>query len=83
MRFGKLAALAFVAAVGMVLLTDLTDGWSWLGGLVIPVSLVIWIDFRRGRHFRVIARDVATLIGLLLLGLMVALPLVILVAWMV
>jgi hypothetical protein len=38
----RLAALAFVTAIAMVSLTDITDGWSWLVGSLVAASLVVF-----------------------------------------
>jgi hypothetical protein len=73
----RLAALAFVTAIAMVSLTDITDGWSWLvGSLRLPCRVL-----RRGSELRRAGRDVGIFAGLLFFGLMLATVLVVFVAW--
>jgi hypothetical protein len=81
MNIGVLAALALVTSVAMVASTEITDGWSWLVAPALTTSAVVALDVRKGVGRRRLLLDTAAFVGLVYVGLPIALALVVFAAY--
>lgn len=76
-----LVVIGVVTAFATVLLTEVTDGLSWIFGPLIAIGLVVISDLREALDFKVIMVDAVTLGVILMIGLPIAFVAIIFLAW--
>jgi hypothetical protein len=82
MRIVHLAALALVAAVVVLALTDITRDLSWIVGPIVASIVIAVYDRSAGNSWRRAARDIAVFLGLFMVALVPAIFIVVFVAYL-
>jgi hypothetical protein len=76
-----LLVIGVVTAFVTVLLTDLTDGWSWILGPLTGIGIVVINDLRKSARVKMIMLDAIKLVVILMIVFPIALAAVIFAVW--